>query len=435
MKYNVPSFVIFPLANSIQYLDFSENILHGLTGPAGPFPNAKYLDLSKNYCSFIGIKFFDGLINLQTLQLQQNLLGLFFNTEIYEKQVFDKLVNLKSLNLSSNIISSIPRKTFSAMTALETIDLSVNNIDRWTIEVETLDNLLHLNLSTNFFQTLPKMLISKLVDNSARLNRSFSINLRNNIVKVSCDEKEFLELMVKHKNSFSFLEEYSFQDSSGSPISAAVFIKQVESFDKVCQSYILEVVLGSIGVSVFLAIIIGGFIYKNRWNIRYLMRLTKIRHFGYKRLREYTDNEDYIYDAFISYANENLRFIFDPIVPGLENRGLRLCLHDRDFLPGDNIADNIIRAIRNSKTTVIVLSADFLKSEWCLYEFNMARMESIYSRAGSNCLLVVMYEDVSDRDMPNEMLEWIRSNTYLEFTREEQGLELFWDNLYEALRG
>jgi hypothetical protein len=238
---------------------------------------------------------------------------------------------------------------------------------------------------------------------------------------------------VKHKNSFSFFEEYSFQDFSGSPINATDFEKRVESLDKVCQSYTLEIVLGSIGMSVFLAIIIGGFIYKNRWNIRYLMRLTKIRHFGYRRLQEYTDHEDFSYDAFISYANENLRFVLDHIVPVLENRGLRLCLHDRDFLPGDNIADNIIKAIRSSKTTVIVLSTDFLTSRWCLYEFNMARMESIYSRAGSSCLLVVMYEDVANRDMPNEMLDWIRSNTYLEFTTEETGLELFWENLYESL--
>jgi toll-like receptor 13 len=241
--------------------------------------------------------------------------------------------------------------------------------------------------------------------------------------------------MIQHTDNFVAFKDNIFLDSSGVALSADEFIAKVRSLKKSCKSYTLEIVIGTIGLSVFLAVVFSGFIYKNRWNIRYLMRLTKIRHFGYRRLGDYIDIENYQYDAFISYANENIRFILDQIVPGLENRGFRLCLHDRDFLPGDNIADNIISAIRNSKTTVIVLSADFLKSKWCLYEFNMARMESIYSRAGSNCLLVVMYEDVSNRLMPNEMLEWIRSNTYLEYTTDELGTELFWDNLQEALSG
>jgi hypothetical protein len=44
-----------------------------------------------------------------------------------------------------------------------------------------------------------------------------------------------------------------------------------------------------------------------------------------------------------------------------------------------------------------------------------------------------MYEDVSHRNLPVEMMDWIRTNTYLEYTNDEQGLQLFWENLFEAL--
>ncbi|XP_045212239.2 toll-like receptor 4 [Mercenaria mercenaria] len=165
------------------------------------------------------------------------------------------------------------------------------------------------------------------------------------------------------------------------------------------------------------------------------MRLTKIKYFGYKKLHNDLNEPDhFMYEAFISYANEDLRFILDQIIPKLEENEMKLCIHDRDFLPGNNIADNILEAVRKSRKTVVILSKEFLKSKWCLYEFNRARMESIYSREGANCLLVVMFENVPTVNMSTEMLQWIDSHTYIEYTLEEEGNFLFWENLKDALR-
>lgn len=35
---------------------------------------------------------------------------------------------------------------------------------------------------------------------------------------------------------------------------------------------------------------------------------------------------------------------------------IRLCLHYRHFIPGEFISDNITRAVKNSKRTVLILS-------------------------------------------------------------------------------
>ncbi|XP_045184171.2 toll-like receptor 4 [Mercenaria mercenaria] len=434
MRYRLTQFQVFPPLDFMEYLDVSGNILYSWIGPIGPFPNLKYLNLSRNYCSHIGSKFFDKFSSVENLQLQENFIGLVLSDENYGPVVFDKLVNLKVLNLSSNIISSLPPKVFAKMSKLETLDLSVNNIETWTIETNTLHSLLHLNLKLNFFHTLPTMLTKKLEVNAKRLGKQFTIDLRNNVITITCEGKEYLKWMVEHKKNFLHFNEYIFHDKGGAKLSVNGFLKVVNTIEKECRSYLGLIVLNSIAITLFFAIVTAGFIYKNRWKLRYMMRITKIRHFGYNKLYNHPNEEgNFIYDAFISYANEDLRFILDKMIPNLERQGKQLCIHDRDFIPGNNIADNIIDAIRSSRKTVVILSQNFLKSKWCLYEFNIARMESIYSRDGVNCLLVVMFGDVPTKLMTTEMLDWIKSNTYIEYTTDEDGELLFWENMKEAL--
>ena len=55
----------------------------------------------------------------------------------------------------------------------------------------------------------------------------------------------------------------------------------------------------------------------------------------------------------------------------------KFCIHERDFLPGNTIEDNIVNAIENSRKTILVLSGNFLTSGWCEFELQMARMESV----------------------------------------------------------
>ena len=124
---------------------------------------------------------------------------------------------------------------------------------------------------------------------------------------------------------------------------------------------------------------------------------------------------------------QNLRFL-------VEKKGLNLCIHQRDFMVGHAVTDNIINAIQSSRKTVILLSKAFLKSKWCLYEFHMSRMESIYSRDGNSSVIVVMLENTPpDKLMPLEMIEWIKRESYIEYTDDEPGNALFWDKLKEGI--
>lgn len=279
--------------------------------------------------------------------------------------------------------------------------------------------------------TLPLTVRENILDNSDRLGKNFTIDLSGNELKSDCNNMEFLRWIYSHRTNMKHFQNYTYVGKLQFKSLNGTIINTLKS---TCRSYTAIIVVCSIILSIFLSLIIVGVVYKNRWKIRYFLYMSKIGIFGYHRIVENPDRDNYRFDAFISYAEENLRFILDGIIPKLEvqEESLSLCIHQRDFVPGNPISDNIIEAIRKSRKTVIILSNSFLKKKWCMYEFNMARMESLYSRE-ENHIVLVMLEHVTVKDMPLEMIEWIKDNSYLEYTTDDDGESLFWNNLIRAI--
>lgn len=85
------------------------------------------------------------------------------------------------------------------------------------------------------------------------------------------------------------------------------------------------------------------------------------------------------------------------------------------------------------------MTSDFLKSQWCMFELNMARMESLYSREGVNCLLLILLEKSVVKEMPRSLLDIIECKSYLEYPDDNddndslQSLSVFWRNLEDAV--
>ncbi|WAR09756.1 TLR4-like protein [Mya arenaria] len=224
----------------------------------------------------------------------------------------------------------------------------------------------------------------------------------------------------------------TFVNRNGMQLNAKEFLNQVNHLNSDCISHTLEIALSSTGAVIALTIVLIAVLYKNRWKIRYWYYMTRRKHFGYQRLNNENEEDQYMYDAFISYADEDGEFIREDIMPKLEENGMKLCVHQRDFLPGIPIADNIVDAIQNSRKTLVVISRPFIKGKWCMYEFNMARMETMNKRPEAGCLVVVLLEVVPARDMPLELLEWIKVHSYIEYTNDVEGGLLFWDKLMAA---
>ena len=71
--------------------------------------------------------------------------------------------------------------------------------------------------------------------------------------------------------------------------------------------------------------------------------------------------EEMDYDVFLCSSSQD----FDPhgsrVLQLMESNGYRVCYHDRDFLPGTLITDNMAQSITRSKRTLCLLSNNFLQ--------------------------------------------------------------------------
>ena len=100
--------------------------------------------------------------------------------------------------------------------------------------------------------------------------------------------------------------------------------------------------------------------------------------------------------AFISYSNEDVDYVVNNLKPLLESQGYKLCIADRDFIPGAPKEENILAAIHSSKRTLFILSRGHILDEWSLFTFRAACEKSL--REKSNHLIVIIRDEEETRE-------------------------------------
>ena len=122
------------------------------------------------------------------------------------------------------------------------------------------------------------------------------------------------------------------------------------------------------------------------------------------------------YDAFVCYCYEGQDPDFaEKIIPQeLEQKyGFRLCIHRRDFKAGLDIKWNIMNAIRNSNSTIIIMSQDYINSLWCMEEFEDCYKENMKDPAFK--LFVILMQPPDTLNITNEYIKsFFAKKTYLE---------------------
>ena len=165
------------------------------------------------------------------------------------------------------------------------------------------------------------------------------------------------------------------------------------------KSIVLFVVLPLLLILLMIIFVIGTCIYRIK---------RKIKNNALTRRKQY--------DAFVCYCYEGQDPDFaEKIIPQVleEEHGLKLCIHRRDFKAGWDIKWNIMNAIRNSNSAIIIMSQDYINSLWCIDEFEDCYMENMKDPAFK--LLVILMQPADTLDITNEYINsFLTKKTYLE---------------------
>ncbi|XP_063050315.1 toll-like receptor 13 [Engraulis encrasicolus] len=128
------------------------------------------------------------------------------------------------------------------------------------------------------------------------------------------------------------------------------------------------------------------------------------------------------------------RWVHRELLPNLETeQGWRLCLHHRDFEPGKPIIDNIVEGIYSSRKTICVVTRDYLGSEWCSREIQVASFRLFDEK--KDVLILVFLEDIPAQHLSpyHRMRKLVKKQTYLCWPKPGEDKSVFWQKLRMAL--
>ena len=139
------------------------------------------------------------------------------------------------------------------------------------------------------------------------------------------------------------------------------------------------------------------------------------------------------YDAFVSFSHEDEDFVYTQLVKKLEEEAekpFKLCIHTRDWGPGEWIDEQIYKSVEQSRRTIIVLSRNFLASRWSLTEFHLAHKKAVEKKGP--CVIIILYDiNVEElvEDIDSDLRMYLRTNTYIKW-----GEPSFWSKLKVSLK-
>uniref|UniRef100_A0A8D0FS17 TIR domain-containing protein n=1 Tax=Strix occidentalis caurina TaxID=311401 RepID=A0A8D0FS17_STROC len=379
---------------SLKYLDMSNNLLRHDAADAQCrwAESLTELDLSSN--QLMDAVFECLPVNIKKLYLQNNQI-----TSVPKEMA--ELKSLEVLNLASNRLSDLPG--CGGFTSLEFLSVEMNSI---------------LTPSANFFQSCPRVR---------------ELQAGRNPFKCSCELQDFIRLERQSGGKLSgwpaaYVCEYP-EDLQGTQL------KDFHLTELACNTVLL-LVTALLLTLVLVAVVAFLCIYLDvPWYVRMTWQWTQTKRRAWHKHPE--EQETILqFHAFISYSERDSLWVKNELIPNLEKGEgcVQLCQHERNFVPGKSIVENIINCIEKSYKSIFVLSPNFVQSEWCHYELYFAH-HKLFS-GNSNSLILILLEPIPPYIIParyHKLKALMAKRTYLEWPKEKSKRALFWANLRAAI--
>ena len=367
--------------SNITVLDISRNRIANLKflGPHGTcFPRIRILHISYNPISILQNDTFFNLKSLEELDASYLLAYTIeiqpraFHSNTLRKLYFASFQELEPLQKScknfpflrycdtlthldmtnAKICPYILKLLISPLKKLQSLVLKGCRLITIPDVIGTFHNLKHLDMEDNkisflnvsIFRPLTKLQSLIMSDNriSSIQNDDFPQKLLNTIKSMDFSYNPFSCSCILYW--FRFWAENNKDKLSGYPalyqcyspleLSGRSISNYNPSYFTCHKLEAYQIILISSGSVLFVAIFAVCIVSKYKWHMRYYIYLLR------SRRRENTSHvtNDYLYDAFVAYSAEDRSWVISNLMAKLEGEeNFRLCLHERDFLPGRTI--------------------------------------------------------------------------------------------------
>ena len=339
------------------------NVAHLKNAHVTPSPFSKLkslvtLDLSNNSLPTISDSSFDDLTSLETLYLQHNNLYLSWDPSKGEPKLFLRtLSNLKSLDLSWNGFKMIPEKAFFNQTHLSELRIGRNKISHISdaVFVNT-KRLSYLELQNNQITVVNKTTLNPVLPSLT------TISIGYNPFSCSCALLWFRQWIDKTGVQ---IQDLNHAKCASPPDMADDPITDYHPDPRKCDNKLPLWALITIGVGSLTVIVLSTLLFIFRYHLVFGYYYIKARRRNYELLDG--DNDEFHFDAFVSFSHKDEDWVRDHLQPEMEQKEIppfRLCLHYRDFVPGEEVVDNITVGMERSRRQLCVVSQNYLESNW-----------------------------------------------------------------------
>ena len=363
--------------------------------------NMRVLYVNASGIESIQNRTFNGLNNLQILHLEDNKIADLKGFE------FEHLTHLRELYLQNNLIGFIGNLTLLPLHSLEILRLNGNRLVTFPVWQVTLNTrLVELSLSGNPWSCRCKFLqelSSWVSDNAHKVVDATDVWCYNNDARPAYRRR-------LNVNETACSDYYA----------------QGGVIESIMVSDYLPMVAATLSaVLLLLVITVLAFIFREP------VRTWAYSRYGVRLWAKSTppDDKERLYDGYVCYSPKDEDFVLHSLVVELEHgpSGLRLCLHHRDLPCLRAAAPVVLEAAEASKRVVIVLTRNFLQTEWSRFEFRAAVHEAMRSR-GSQLVVVQAGPVGPEAEADPELRPYLRTATTVRW-----GEKRFWERLRFAM--
>ncbi|XP_064598281.1 toll-like receptor 4 [Liolophura sinensis] len=393
-------------------------------------PNLSHLDISGARCKMITSFFFQNFRKLTTLSLS-SCPNMYSVVNIKAKPaMFNYLEALEEIDLSRNMITDLDSELFVTNQKLTFVNLSRNKLQRLPLTLYHLSTLKKLDLSFNAFThfRLDEMKQLDMWIAQAEYGQPFQVLMGDNPLQCSCETVIFVQWLLQRTKHFDNVDKYKCLLSNGTWVTLHSLKLQLMDFQVKCVSH-TYLIISVVGILVLIFVVLL-FVVVNRYRLN-------LRYWLYTKLTPpenmFVDHE-YIYDAFVAYTSDEYEWVIRQLRPKLElvDDPVQLCVHDRDFIPGKPIHENIVEKMKESRKILLIISPAFLDSTYGPLEIEYAGMKCL-EEGRDDIILCVLMEDISVRQMPRALRNLWHKITFLKWSADPEAQIIFWRNLKAAL--